>query len=414
MWLILIREFFQDIRKQKLRTFLTILAITWGTIAVVLLLAFGEGLGNKMTEGMLNAGNQMMVVWGGQTSVTFEGLGIGRRIRFTEEDIYLLERSIPQIEKISPQYGRWGMRLRTEYASTSTYGEGVNPDFDVMRSMFPVAGGRFINLRDVNQNRRVVFLGNEIAERLFPDIDPIGQRVILDDVPFTVIGVMAEKFQTSMNNGPDANRAIIPHSTFRTMYGNPWLHSILIRPGDPMDQELIKEEMKRILGAKYKFDPADERALSIWDFVEAENVNRKVGMGVKIFLFTVGFFTLLIAGVGVANIMYVVVKERTREIGIRKAIGARTWHIISQFVFESVFISFIGGAIGLSFSVGVVLGVQSLGLNDGAWQFFGNPILSSSTMAVTVGILALIGFVAGVFPARKAATVDPVESLRYE
>jgi putative ABC transport system permease protein len=306
------------------------------------------------------------------------------------------------------------MRLRTEYASTSTYGEGVNPDFDVMRSMFPVAGGRFINLRDVNQNRRVVFLGNEIAERLFPDIDPIGQRVILDDVPFTVIGVMAEKFQTSMNNGPDANRAIIPHSTFRTMYGNPWLHSILIRPGDPMDQELIKEEMKRILGAKYKFDPADERALSIWDFVEAENINRKVGMGVKIFLFTVGFFTLLIAGVGVANIMYVVVKERTREIGIRKAIGARTWHIISQFVFESVFISFIGGAIGLSFSVGVVLGVQSLGLNDGAWQFFGNPILSSSTMAVTVGILALIGFVAGVFPARKAATVDPVESLRYE
>jgi putative ABC transport system permease protein len=414
MWLILIREFFQDIRKQKLRTFLTILAITWGTIAVVLLLAFGEGLGNKMTEGMLNAGNQMMVVWGGQTSVTFEGLGIGRRIRFTEDDIHLLERSIPQIEKISPQYGRWGMRLRTEYASTSTYGEGVNPDFDVMRSMFPVAGGRFINLRDVNQNRRVVFLGNDIAKRLFPGVDPIGQRVILDDVPFTVIGVMAEKFQTSMNNGPDANRAIIPHSTFRTMYGSPWVHSILIRPGDPMDQELIKEEMKRILGAKYKFDPADERALSIWDFIEAENINRKVGMGVKIFLFTVGFFTLLIAGVGVANIMYVVVKERTREIGIRKAIGARTRHIISQFVFESVFISFIGGAIGLSFSAGVVLGVQSLGLKEGAWQFFGNPILSSSTMVVTVGILALIGFVAGFFPARKAATVDPVESLRYE
>jgi putative ABC transport system permease protein len=414
MWLILIREFIYDIRKQKLRTFLTILAITWGTIAVVLLLAFGEGLGNKMLEGMLNAGNQMMMVWPGQTSVTYEGLGIGRRIRFREEDIDLLHRSIPQIEKISPQYGRWGMRLRTEYASTSTYGEGVNPDFDVMRSMFPVAGGRFINQRDINQNRRVVFLGNEIAKRLYPEDDPIGKRVFIDDVPFTIVGVMAEKFQTAMNNGPDANRAIIPHTTFRTMYGSPWVHSILIRPNDPMEQEYIKEEMRRILGIKYKFDPADERALGIWDFVEAERINRQVAMGVEIFLFTVGFFTLLIAGVGVANIMYVVVKERTREIGIKKAIGARKWHIVSQFVFESVFISFIGGTIGLSFSAAVVLGIQSLGLSDGAWQFFGNPILSSTTMAVTVGILALIGFVAGVFPARKAAIVDPVESLRYE
>jgi putative ABC transport system permease protein len=414
MWLILIREFIYDIRKQKLRTFLTILAITWGTIAVVLLLAFGEGLGNKMLEGMLNAGNQMMMVWPGQTSVTYEGLGIGRRIRFREEDIDLLHRSIPQIEKISPQYGRWGMRLRTEYASTSTYGEGVNPDFDVMRSMFPVAGGRFINQRDINQNRRVVFLGNDIAKRLYPEDDPIGKRVFIDDVPFTIVGVMAEKFQTAMNNGPDANRAIIPHTTFRTMYGSPWVHSILIRPNDPMEQEYIKEEMRRILGIKYKFDPADERALGIWDFVEAERINRQVAMGVEIFLFTVGFFTLLIAGVGVANIMYVVVKERTREIGIKKAIGARKWHIVSQFVFESVFISFIGGTIGLSFSAAVVLGIQSLGLSDGAWQFFGNPILSSTTMAVTVGILALIGFVAGVFPARKAAIVDPVESLRYE
>ncbi len=414
MWLILIREFFQDIRKQKLRTFLTVLAITWGTIAVVLLLAFGEGLGNKMLEGMLNAGNQMMIVWGGQTSLTHEGLGIGRRIRFTEEDVDLLHRTIPQIEKISPQYGRWGMRLRTEYASTSTYGEGVNPDFDIMRSMFPVEGGRFLNLRDVNQQRRVVFLGDDIAKRLFPDTDPVGGRVFIDDVPFIVVGVMQEKFQTAMNNGPDANRAIIPHTTFRAMYGSPWVHSILIRPNNPREQELIKEEMKRILGAKYKFDPADERALPIWDFVESERISRQVATGVEIFLFTVGFFTLLIAGVGVANIMYVVVKERTREIGIRKAIGARNRHIVSQFIFEAVFISFIGGTIGLSFSAAVVFGVQSLGLSDGAWQFFGNPILSSSTMALTVGILALIGFVAGVFPARKAAGVDPVESLRYE
>jgi putative ABC transport system permease protein len=414
MLIILIREFFQDIRKQKLRTFLTVIAITWGTVAVVLLLAFGEGLGDRMLEGMLNAGNQMMVVYGGQTSKAYEGLNIGRPVRFTEDDVDFLLRSIPDIAAISPQYGRWGMHLRSDYAYTTTYGEGVNAEFSFMRSMFPVAGGRFINKRDIDQQRRVVFLGDDIAKRLFPDIDPVGERVFIDHVPFTVVGVMQEKFQTSMNNGPDANRAIIPHTTFRTMYGNRTLHSMLIRPKDPMSQEFIKEQIAHILGAKYKFDTTDTRAMQVWDFIEAEQISRRVGMGVAIFLFTVGFFTLMIAGVGVANIMYVTVKERTREIGIKKAVGARRWHITSQFIFESVFLALLGGGIGLAFSASVIFGVRSLGLNEGAWQFFGAPVLSEFTMLMTVGILFVIGFVAGVFPARKAATVDPVESLRYE
>lgn len=414
MLLILIREFLQDIRKQKLRTFLTVIAITWGTIAVVLLLSFGEGLGDRMLEGMLNAGNQMMVVYGGQTSKTYEGLNIGRPVRFTEEDVDLLVRSIPHIEMISPQYGRWGMHLRSEYASTTTYGEGVNPEFSAMRSMFAVAGGRFLNVRDVNEQRRVVFLGDNIAKRLFPDVDPVGKNVFIDHVPFTVVGVMQDKFQTSMSNGPDADRAIIPHTTFRTMYGSRTVHSLLIRPTDPMNQEMVKDELARILGAKYKFDPTDERALQIWDFIEAEQISRRVGLGVAIFLFTVGFFTLMIAGVGVANIMYVAVKERTREIGIKKAVGARRWHITSQFIFEAVFLALLGGGIGLAFSASVIFGVRSLGLDEGAWQFFGAPVLSEFTMFMTVGILTMIGFIAGVFPARKAAGVDPVESLRYE
>lgn len=414
MLLILIREFLQDIRKQKLRTFLTVIAITWGTIAVVLLLSFGEGLGDRMLEGMLNAGNQMMIVYGGQTSKTYEGLNIGRPVRFTEEDVDMLARSIPQIEMISPQYGRWGMHLRSEYASTTTYGEGVNPDFSAMRSMFAIAGGRFLNVRDVNEQRRVVFLGDEIANRLFPDADPVGKNVFIDHVPFTVVGVMQEKFQTSMSNGPDATRAIIPHTTFRTMYGSRTVNSLLIRPTDPMNQEMVKEELARILGAKYKFDSTDERALQIWDFIEAEQISRRVGLGVAIFLFTVGFFTLMIAGVGVANIMYVAVKERTREIGIKKAVGARRWHITSQFIFESVFLALLGGGIGLAFSASVIFGVRSLGLDEGAWQFFGAPVLSEFTMLMTVAILTMIGFIAGVFPARKAAGVDPVESLRYE
>ncbi len=414
MLLILIQEFLHDIRRQKLRTFLTLLAITWGTVAVVILLAFGEGIGNKMVEGLRGGGNRVIFVYGGQTSKPHEGLPVGRRIRLQEEDVGLLTRSIPGIEYISPSYARWNTRIRSEKASTSVFMEGVNPDYEEMRAMYPAAGGRFFNTRDVAQQRRVLFIGNKLAETLFGNESPIGKQVFVEDVPFTVIGVMAEKFQTSSMQGPDDNRALIPFTTFKTMYGHRYIHSLLVRPTDIQSQDILIDEMKRILGAKYKFDVTDMQALSIWDFIEFEQINQRIALGFQIFMFVVGFFTLLIAGVGVANIMYVVVKERTREIGVKKAVGARRRHIISQFVFESVFISLLGGVIGLGFSATVILGVQSLGLNDGAWQFFGHPVLSQTTMAVTVGILMVIGLVAGVFPARKAASVDPVESLRYE
>ena len=414
MWKILILEFFEDLKAQKLRTSLTVMAISWGTFAVVLLLAFGQGVGNKMLEGMLGAGNQVMIVYGGQTSLNYDGLGVGRRIRFTEDDIELLNKTVPHIEYISPQYGRYGMQLRTDLTTTTTYGEGVNPSFEIMRTMYPAAGGRFINERDVIEQRRVVFLGNSIATRLFGEDDPIGKQVMLDGIPFTVIGIMQAKLQTSMSNGPDENRAIIPYSTFRNMYSFRNLNSILIRPTDSSKQEEVKSAVTNILAGKYKFDPKDQSALPIWDFIEAEKISRNISLGVSIFLFAVGFFTLLIAGVGIANIMYVVVKERTREIGIKKAIGARNIHITSQFIFESLFISFIGGGLGILGAIGVVKLILAMELKDGAGEFLGSPVLSDSVMIITVVVLSIIGFIAGVFPARKAALVEPVESLRYE
>jgi putative ABC transport system permease protein len=415
MYFELLRDFLHDLRAHRTRVILTLVAITWGTIAVVLLLSFGDGLGTQMMKGMMNAGNRIMIVYGMETGLTYQGLPKGRRIRLAEEDASLLQQVIPAIDMISPQY-RKNVQLMYGKFSVTTECEGVNPLFEEMRRMYPAGGGRFLNDVDLQEQRRVLFLGEEIAKEIFKDEDPIGKTILVDGVPFTMIGVMQKKIQTSMNNGPDVRRALMPSTTFRTTYGNIYVNTLVVHPSDPSQQERVKSEIYRVLGRKYQFDPEDERALGIWDFIEAEKISRKIGIGVSIFMFSVGFLTLLIAGIGVANVMYVVVKERTREIGIKMAVGARLNYILGQFIFEALLLAFIGGAVGLLFSYSVVTAVRMIPTGDdiNAMQFLGRPVLSLTTMLMTTGILALIGFLAGFFPARKAASVDPVESLRYE
>lgn len=413
MWRELLRDFILDLRTQRTRSFLTIVAITWGTIAVVLLLSFGKGLGTQMELGLLNAGNQIMILYGGETSLVFEGMPKGRQIELIEDDARTLKTAIPAIDMISPQY-RKTVQLTYGKTSSNTECEGVNPYFEEMRRMYPTAGGRFLNAMDVSRQRRVLVLGADIARTLFGDEDPIGKTVMMDNVPFVVVGIMQKKVQTSMNNGPDTERAIVPYSTFRTLYGNEHVNSIVVRPADPDAQEQITKEIYRVLGRKYRFDPGDKRAIFMWDFIENAKINHKISLGVAIFLFSVGFLTLLIAGVGVANVMYAIVKERTREIGIRIAVGAKRRHILAQFIFQALVIAFIGGTVGLLFSWGVVSAMKLIPSDDGAMQFLGKPVLSPFIMLMTAGILAMIGLLAGFFPARKAASVDPVESLRYE
>jgi len=257
-------------------------------------------------------------------------------------------------------------------------------------------------------------LGSVIAKDIFKEEDPIGKNVNLDGVPYTVVGLIQKKVQTAMNNGPDTRRAIIPYTTFRTTYGNKNVNTIVLQPSDPGRQEAVKSALFDVLGRKYRFDPKDERAIFIWDFIEAEKISQKVGLGVSIFLFSIGFLTLVIAGVGVANVMYVVVKERTKEIGIKLAVGARRSYILAQFIFESLLLSLSGGMIGILFCYTVVSVVWMIPAEGGAMQFVGRPVLSVSLIFITISILTAIGLTAGVFPARKAANVDPVESLRYE
>ena len=413
MFFELFRDFLYDLRTHRTRATLTLIAITWGTIAVVLLLSFGQGLGNQMMKGLMNAGNRIIILYGGETGLVYQGLPKGRRIRFFEEDVELIYKSVPGIGLISPQY-HTNVTLSYGKNNTTTECEGVDPGFEEMRRMYPAGGGRFLNEIDVEQQRRVLVLGTKVANDLFKDEDPIGKTILVDRVPYTMVGIIQKKVQTAMNNGPDTRRAIIPYTTFRTSYGNKNVNSIVFQPIDPSRQETIKSSIYEVLGRKYRFDPKDERALQMWDFIEAEKISNKIGLGVSIFLFSIGFLTLLIAGVGVANVMYVVVKERTREIGIKMAVGARRSYIMAQFIFESLLLALSGGTIGILFCYAIVSIIWLFPAEEGAMQFVGRPVLSFSLIIITVGILSAIGFAAGVFPARKAASVDPVESLRYE
>lgn len=412
--LYLFRLFYRELKRQKKRITLTIFALAWGTFSIVVLLSFGEGLERQMVKATHGLGEGICIVYSGQTSKPYRGLGKGRMIMLHVDDVELLQSRIPGIELISPENDRSRNNMTYERKSLTERVIGVFPSFEDLRGYYPQRNSRFINPIDLKNKKRVIFLGTELKKRLFGDEEAVGKTITINSIPFLVIGIMMDKMQNSMYNGPDVDKGAIPFSTYQAIFGVTYLHRLIYKPKDLSQAEAVKNEVYRVLAQKYKFDPTDKQALNIWDTLEMEQIMKKVFVGIEIFMGIIGGLTLIVAGVGVANIMYVSAKKRTKEIGIKMALGAKKRHVLLQFVSEALMIAFIGGAAGVLLSFAIVELVQALPLEGDVADILAHPVISFETMLLTALILGIIGFLAGIFPARKAASANPVEALRYE
>jgi putative ABC transport system permease protein len=396
----------QDVRHQKMRTLLTLFGITWGTVSVALLVSFGEALQKRIVKNQRGLGENIVIAWPSRTSIPFEGLGKGRRLRVSEEDINVLRREIPEAT-FSGEYGRDSSSFRRERVRLSPDMSANSPMFAVMRNIIPASGGRYINALDIDRRRRVVFLGDKLKQDLFKDEDAVGRTVMIDNTPFLVIGVMQEKAQDSSYGGRDKDKAFVPESTYRGLFTERYVDNFIFQAKNSADVPDITRRVYEILGRRLKFDPKDKEAIGMWDTTEGEKFFR-VFFGVfRAFLGIIGSFTLIVGGIGVSNIMYVVVEERTREIGVKLAVGAKPRFILTQFLIETMTLTAIGGFLGFLITLGVIA-VFPAQLDE----YVGTPEVSGVVILTTAALLGVIGLAAGYFPARRASLLDPVVALK--
>lgn len=403
------QEILSTIKKNKLRTFLTGFSVSWGIFMLIILLGSGQGLQNGVTKQFEQDAVNSIWIYRGQTSIAYKGLKPGRRIKFTNDDYEIIKSQIKEVEEISSFLNvRWAKNLtyKSEYGSFDIV--TVHPATKALESIKNL-NGRFINNIDIDKNRKVVSISIIVKDALFKDstLSPIGEYIKISGIPFKVIGVFED------HNERDNRRVYIPISTAQKIFtGKNEIDNLAFTTKNITAEQSIKvtEKIRAILSKSHHFDKEDKRALHINNNIERFKQFLNLFTGIKIFVWIIGIGTIIAGVVGVSNIMIIVVKERTKEIGIRKAIGATPGSIISLILFESILITSVAGYIGLVLGVGILELISPYMQSD----FFSNPE-ADFRVAVSATILLIVsGALAGFFPAKKAAAIKPIEALKDE
>jgi putative ABC transport system permease protein len=409
----LLQEAYTAMRYNRRRTALTMLGMAWGIATVVMLLAYGNGFGQACANIFANFGTKLVIVVPGQTSMQAGGQKAGIPVRFTQEDVETLLTNLPQISHITPSVDKQSSVQYDTRIFTWTV-TGNDPSVFDVRSL-KMDQGRFYNLQDQIQRARVAVIGSEAKDKLFSGRNALGERIRLDGLSFEVVGVLSPKMQ---EGNDDINRVVyIPFTTMAALKDTRYLDTIWFNYQTP-EYERLEQSVRTILAVPHKFNQSDHQAVRVFNLMTQVHQFEIITMGLKILLGFIGTLTLGIGGVGLMNIMLVSVTQRTREIGVQKALGAPRRYILMQFLAEALTITFIGGVLGVLLAYAVALSVGRLTLYS-AFAKNGEAgdiriLIAPGTLIVSTLILGMVGLVSGMVPAIRASRLDPIEALRHE
>lgn len=406
------QEILGTVRKNKLRTFLTAFGVFWGIFMLVLLLGAGQGLQNGVFDRFGDGAKNSIFFSGAKTSLAHKGMGPGRQIQLTNEDLATIEREVPEVDIISPRNRLWGeytINYKTENGSYQVF--GTTPEFLEINGE-RVHSGRLLNQKDLDEKRKVIVIGEQVRQVLFKDKPAIGENVNIRGIHFKVVGTFSVR---GNNGGRREERAYVPFNTLQVAYNQPnqvQLLGMVAQQG--VKATVIEEKVKNVLAQRHKFSPEDAQALQINNGEKEYEQMMGLFNGINIFVWIVGIGTLIAGIVGVSNIMLIIVKERTREIGVRKALGATPFSVVSLILQESILITAFSGYLGLLAGVGLLDLVRYALESAGEVPFFSRPGVHLGVAVSATVLLVLAGALAGLVPALKAARIKPIEALRAD